>query len=323
MLDMAVLEVKHLTLDLSLPEGRFRIVDDITFKIELGETVCLVGESGSGKSLVASSLARLVPTPPLNYVGGEIIIEGQDLLGMSKVRLREVRGRVISYIFQEPGAFLNPVLQIRRQIMEVLLLHRSGFATESEMTRLLERVGFSKLAIRANEYPHQLSGGMQQRAMIAMALAPQPKLLIADEPTTALDATVQAQILNLLLNLKKDLQMSLLFITHNFGVVAEISDRVIVMYAGQIVEEAPTNDLLNRPMHPYTVALLDSVPSLGQRIDRLKGISGQVPRPGSYPSGCRFHPRCPKAVAACSSTNPELVEVEVNRKVRCPYWNSE
>jgi oligopeptide/dipeptide ABC transporter ATP-binding protein len=245
---------------------------------------------------------------------------------MSERELRMVRGGVVSYVFQDPAASLNPVLRVGNQIRESLALHRPEAANEAEVVRLLKLVGIPAPETRARDYPHQLSGGMQQRVMIAMALASQPKLLVADEPTTALDVTIQAQILDLLRDLKKRMGMAILLITHNLGLVSEIADRVAVMYAGQIVEEAPTQALLSRPLHPYTRALMESVPELGRNVERLRAIPGNVPQLGAWPSGCRFHPRCPKAVSACAAHNVELTpanptaRTEDSRFVRCPYW---
>jgi peptide/nickel transport system ATP-binding protein len=317
---MPLLEIKHLALEFGAPPNSVRAVDDISLIIEAGETVCLVGESGCGKSATALSIARLLPSPPARYVSGQIWIGGRDVMTMNKPELRSIRGGVVSYVFQEPSASLNPVLRVGDQIMESLQLHRPDFATEAEVIRLLNLVGIPAPETRQRDYPHHLSGGMQQRVMIAMALASEPKLLVADEPTTALDVTIQAQILDLLRNLKERLGMSMLLITHNLGIVGDIADRVAVMYAGQIVELAPARALLKRPLHPYTQALMNSVPRLGGNAARLTAIPGQVPQLGKAPGGCRFHPRCAKARADCATQRPELAEVEPGRWVRCPYW---
>ena len=316
---MPLLEIKNLQLDFSTDAGPVRAVDGVSMTIEAGETVCLVGESGSGKSVTALSIARLVPTPPARYVGGEILVNGRDVLKMVKPELYEIRGGVVSYVFQEPSASLNPVFRVGNQIKESLKLHRPRHATDAEVIRLLKLVGIPAPESRHRDYPHQMSGGMQQRVMIAMALASEPKLLVADEPTTALDVTIQAQILDLLRDLKQRLGMAILLITHNLGIVGDIADRVAVMYAGQIVELAPAHDLLRRPLHPYTQALMNSVPKLGAGTTRLTAIPGTVPNLGEFPSGCRFHPRCPKAQADCAQKPPELVEVESGRWVRCPF----
>jgi oligopeptide/dipeptide ABC transporter ATP-binding protein len=316
-----LLEIKNLQLDFRSDGRSFRAVDGVSLSIGDGETVCLVGESGSGKSVTALSIGRLLPTPPAYYVAGEILLDGRDVLKASKREMRALRGRGVSYIFQEPGASLNPVFRVGAQIKESLKLHRPKAATDADVVRLLKWVGIPAPESRARSYPHELSGGMQQRVMIAMAIAAEPRLLVADEPTTALDVTIQAQILDLLLQLKGRIGMSLLLITHNLGIVGQIADRVAVMYAGQIVEMAPARQLLRRPLHPYTQALMNSAPKLGGNAGRLASIPGTVPAPGAMPSGCRFHPRCGKAQPECARNAPELIEVESGRKVRCPYWN--
>ncbi len=272
-----LLEIRSLQLDFVSDGQALRAVDDVSLAIDSGETLCLVGESGCGKSVTALSIARLVPTPPARYPGGQILLNGQDVLRMSKAQLREIRGGVVSYVFQEPAASLNPVFRVGNQIKESLRLHRPEAATDDEVIRLLKLVGIPAPKSRRRDYPHQLSGGMQQRVVIAMALASWPKLLVADEPTTALDVTIQAQILELLRDLKRQLGMSMLLITHNLGIVGDIADRVAVMYAGQIVELAPATELLARPLHPYTQALMNSVPKLGGNASRLTVIPGQVP----------------------------------------------
>src|SRR5262245_7576426 len=243
---MALLEIKNLKLEFGYNQNAVRAVDDLSLSIEAGETLCLVGESGCGKSVTALSIARLIPAPPARYVGGSILINGRDVLKMSKQELRAVRGGVVGYVFQEPGASLNPVFRVGTQIKEALKLHRPRVATDAEIFRLLRLVGIPAPETRARDFPHQLSGGMQQRAMIAMALATEPKLLVADEPTTALDVTIQAQIIELLCELKARLGMSILMITHNLQIVGDIADRVAVMYGGQIVETAPAGELLRR-----------------------------------------------------------------------------
>jgi peptide/nickel transport system ATP-binding protein len=317
-----LLEIKNLELEFASGEQWVRAVDGVSFSIGAGETLGLVGESGSGKSMTALSIARLLPSPPVRYPGGEILLNGRDVLRASKGELRQVRGGVVSYIFQEPGASLNPVFRVGRQIKESLKLHRPRAATDVEVVRLLKLVGIPAPESRLRNYPHEMSGGMQQRVMIALALASEPKLLVADEPTTALDVTIQAQILDLLRSLKERLGMSMLLITHNLGIVGQMADRVAVMYAGQIVETARTAELLRRPLHPYTQALIKSVPKLSAGAERLTAIPGTVPDLGSMPPGCRFEPRCPKARPDCSRSVPQLVEVEPGRSARCPYWNA-
>ncbi len=316
----ALLEINNLKLDFGLGAEAARAVDGVSLTIGAGETLCLVGESGCGKSVTAQSIARLVPSPPANYVGGEILLNGCNVLKMTPRELRDIRGGVVSYIFQEPGASLNPVFRVGAQIKESLKLHRPEKASDQEVIRLLKLVGIPAPESRLRNYPFEMSGGMQQRVMIAMALASEPRLLVADEPTTALDVTIQAQILDLLRDLKQRLGMAILLITHNLGIVGDIADRVAVMYAGQIVELAPAQEILRRPLHPYTRALMNSVPKLRGNVERLPAIPGNVPRIGNFPSGCRFAPRCPVARPECSAAAPELIEVEPKRWVRCPYW---
>ena len=315
-----LLAIKRLQLEFGAGAQSIRAVDDLSLNIHSGETVCLVGESGCGKSVTALSIARLLSSPPARYPAGEILLNCRDVLRMSQIELRQIRGGVVSYVFQEPGGSLNPVFPIGAQIKEALKLHHPQAATDEEVVRLLKLVGIPAPDSRRRDYPHQLSGGMQQRVMIAMALASQPKLLVADEPTTALDVTIQAQIIELLRELKARLGMSLLLITHNLGIIGDLADRVAVMYAGQIVELAPAMALLTRPLHPYTQALIQSVPNLGARAERLLAIPGAVPDLRSPPQGCRFHPRCPKARPDCAEKSPALTEVEPGRWVRCPYW---
>jgi len=316
---MPLLEIRNLQLEFGRGADALRALNGVSLTLEAGETLCLVGESGSGKSVTALSVARLVPTPPAHYAGGEVLLEGRDVLKMSAKELRSIRGGVVSYVFQEPGASLNPVLRIGNQIKESLKLHRPDAATDQEVVRLLKLVGIPAPESRAASYPHELSGGMQQRVMIAMAIASHPRLLVADEPTTALDVTIQAQIIELLGELKRQLGMAILLITHNLGIVGDLADRVAVMYAGQIVEAAPARALLKRPLHPYTQALMNSVPKLGAEAGRLNAIPGNVPHLHALPSGCRFHPRCPKAQPECAREVPVLADVELGRAVRCPF----
>ena len=314
-----LLELRDLQVDFRVDDAWARAVDGVSLTIAAGETLCLVGESGCGKSVTALSIARLLPTPPARYAGGQVLVEGRDALAMSDKELRSVRGGTVSYVFQEPGASLNPVMRIRDQIKESLRLHRPEHADDAEVVRLLKLVGIPAPESRMREHPHRLSGGMQQRVMIAMALATQPKLLVADEPTTALDVTIQAQILELLLDLRRRTGMAILLITHNLGIVGDLADRVAVMYAGQIVELAPAKELLRRPLHPYTRALMRSVPELGHPVPRLTTIPGIVPGPGRWPAGCRFAPRCPIAKPECSVKMPGLSEPEPGRQLRCPF----
>ncbi len=316
---MPLLEIKDLQLDFLADGVATRVVDGLSLTVAAGETVGLVGESGSGKSVTALSIARLLPTPPARCTAGEILLQGRDVLRLQPKQLQAVRGGVVSYVFQEPGASLNPVLRVGRQIMESLRQHRPAHATEAEVIRLLKLVRLPAPESRLRDFPFQLSGGMQQRVMLAMALASEPKLLVADEPTTALDVTIQAQILELLADLKQRLGMAILLITHNLGIVGELADRVAVMYAGQIVEEAPAPELLRRPEHPYTQALLNSVPKLRAGAARLTTIPGAVPQPGAWPPGCRFASRCAIARPECAERQPALEPVGAKRSVRCPF----
>lgn len=316
---MKLIEITNLTLDFG--SGTGRAIDGVSLAIDAGETVCLVGESGCGKSVTAQSIARLLPSPPAHYSAGEIRLRGRDTLKMSPRELCGIRGAMVSYIFQDPGAALNPVFRIGAQIKESLKLHRPAQANSAEVIRLLKLVGIPAPESRIRNYPFELSGGMQQRVVIAMALASEPQLLVADEPTTALDVTIQAQILDLLRDLKQRLGMAILLITHNLGIVGDLADRVAVMYAGQLVELAPARELLRRPLHPYTRALMNSVPKLHGQAARLAAIPGNVPRAGEFPPGCRFAPRCAVARTACSASLPDLLEVEPGRYVRCPFWN--
>jgi peptide/nickel transport system ATP-binding protein/oligopeptide transport system ATP-binding protein len=319
---MPLLEITNLKLEFAARGNKVRVVDDVSFNLQQGETLGLVGESGSGKSVTALSIARLLPAPPAYYAGGQILIEGRDVLQMSEAQLREVRGGVVSYIFQEPATSLNPVMKIGAQVREALRLHRKENSGEEKVVELLKLVHIPEPRVRMRDYPFQLSGGMQQRVMAAIALASQPKLLVADEPTTALDVTIQAQLLELLKELQQRLGMAILLITHNLGLVAGAAQRVAVMYAGQLVESAPTRELVERPLHPYTKALINSVPRLKAGAARLTAIPGTVPRPDQMPAGCRFAARCPISRPECSLAPPVLVEVEPQRWVRCPYWKT-
>ena len=315
-----VLRIENLTVEFGSGHRALRAVDSVSFNIGRGETFCLVGESGCGKTATALSIGRLLPTPPACHVKGEIWLNDRDVLKMRESEVRQIRGGVVSYVFQEPGTSLNPAFTVGSHIKDALNLHRPDCATDEEVLRLLNLVGISAPESRMHNYPHQISGGMQQRVMIAAALACEPKLLVADEPTTALDVTIQAQILELLQDIKNRLGMSVLLITHNLGIVSDVADRVAVMYAGQIVEIAPARDLLKRPLHPYTRALINSVPKLGHAAAELATIPGTVPPPGAMPRGCRFHPRCALAQSDCAENAPELKQVEPGRWVRCPYW---
>jgi len=319
---MALLEIKDLSLDFRSAEGTVRALDKVSLQLAAGQTLCVVGESGCGKSVTALSIARLLPSPPAVYAGGEILLQGRNVLQMNPRELCAIRGGVVSFVFQEPGVSLNPVFRVGAQIKEALKIHRPKRASEEEVIRLLKLVGIPAPELRARDYPFQLSGGMQQRVMIAMALASEPELLVADEPTTALDVTIQAQILELLKDLQERLGMGILLITHNLGIVAEVADRVAVMYAGQVVETAPADRLLERPLHPYTRALLASVPRLNHANESLTGIPGTVPALADLPDGCRFAPRCAIARPECNQRVPDLLEVDSFRAVRCPFHDA-
>ncbi|MBL9137031.1 MAG: ABC transporter ATP-binding protein [Verrucomicrobiales bacterium] len=316
---MDLLEIRDLRLRFETEQDSVSIVDGVSLSIGKGETLGLVGESGCGKSVTALSITRLLPEPPARYEGGQILLDGQDVLTLSQAELRRIRGRVVSYIFQEPGASLNPVWRVGTQIRETLRLHRPKEATDQEVIRWLQQVGVASPEWRARDFPHQLSGGLQQRVMIAMAVASRPALLVADEPTTALDVTIQAQIIDLLQDLQRQYGMSILLISHNLGLVARIAHRIAVMYAGQIVELGDTRQVLDAPAHPYTRALIRSAPELGRPSERLPAIPGQVPQPGQWAPGCRFAPRCDQANDLCHRTPPELLEIGPRRWVRCPY----
>jgi oligopeptide/dipeptide ABC transporter ATP-binding protein len=314
-----LLELRELQTHFHTDDGVVRAVDGVSFALMPGETLAVVGESGSGKSVTSLSILRLVASPPGRIAGGSIRFRGRDLLALSDAEMRAVRGREISMIFQEPMTSLNPVHTCGEQIIEVLVLHErlARPAARARAVELLRTVGIPSPEQRVDEYPHQMSGGMRQRVMIAMALACRPALLIADEPTTALDVTIQAQILDLLRALKREFGMAVLLITHDLGVVAETADRVAVMYAGQVVETCDVRRAFRSTRHPYTAGLLASLPRLGAGAERLRVIPGNVPNPVRFPSGCRFHPRCPLAVERCRSEAPALRDVGAGHFSRC------
>lgn len=296
-----------------------KAVDGVSFHLYKGETLGIVGESGSGKSVTSLSVMQLLRNTPGKIVGGTIQFGTLDIAHASDKQMRKIRGNQISMIFQEPMTSLNPVYKIGRQLTEGIILHKNVSKKEATQRaqQMLEKVGIPRAKQILNECPHQLSGGMRQRVMIAMAMACDPEILIADEPTTALDVTIQAQILELMNELRETSQTSILMITHDLGVVAEMCDRVVVMYAGQIVEEAPIGALFAQPKHPYTQGLLASIPKLGEEVEELTSISGTVPTPETMPSGCRFEPRCPYAMARCKEQNPVLKADEDGRVYRC------
>lgn len=317
----SLLEVSNLKTHFFTPDGVVKAVDGISYEVAEGEVVGIVGESGCGKSVGAMSIMRLVASPPGRIVDGEVIFEGEDLVQMDDKEMRDIRGNRIAMVFQEPMTSLNPVLTIGRQLTETLELHQNMKKSEANQraAELLTMVGIPDAERRLADYPHQFSGGMRQRVMIAMALSCNPKLIIADEPTTALDVTIQAQILELMQELSKNLGTALIIITHNLGVVARYADRVLVMYAGKIVETATAVELYTNPRHPYTLALLNSVPRLdsSEARVRLDAIEGLPPDLGNLPAGCSFAPRCKFAADACLSSDPVLREVESNHHSAC------
>jgi len=305
-------------------DGTARAVDGVSFEIPRGKTLGLVGESGCGKSVTALSIMRLVPSPPGKIEGGSVYMGETDLLELSEAQMRRIRGNDISMVFQEPMTSLNPVFTVGNQIMEVLRLHQkmSRRKAREKTIELLSQVRMPLPEQRVSEYPHQLSGGMKQRVMIAMALACSPELLIADEPTTALDVTIQAQLLDLLNELQEQFRMSILLITHDLGVIAETADSVAVMYAGKIVEYASAEDLFGDPKHPYTVGLFRSLPKIGKKEGKLAVIPGNVPNPLYFPEGCRFNPRCPQVMDTCREKVPPLAEVAAEHRAACYLYDS-
>ncbi|OMI28384.1 peptide ABC transporter ATP-binding protein [Bacillus haynesii] len=315
----ALLEVNDLKTYFFRKKQPIPAVDGVDFSIKKGETVALVGESGSGKSITSLSIMGLVEGSGGKIMNGSIKLEGRDLVTYKEQDLCKIRGNEISMIFQEPMTSLNPVLTIGEQITEVLIYHKKLSKKEAakKAVELLNLVGFSRAGELMKEYPHRLSGGMRQRVMIAIALSCNPKLLIADEPTTALDVTIQAQVLELMKDLCDKFDTSILLITHDLGVVSEIADRVIVMYCGQVVENATVDELFDEPLHPYTKGLLNSIPVIEGSIEKLTAIKGNVPTPDNLPAGCRFAPRCPSAVDKCWGAQPDLKTRPDGRSVRC------
>jgi len=314
-----LMKINHLSTHFNTEHGTVKAVNDVSLRVREGETVCIVGESGCGKSVTAMSIMGLVEEPGGKVVNGQIEFEGRDLLKLSKNELRSIRGNEISMIFQEPMSSLNPVLKIGQQIMEPLLVHQKLSKKEARKRaiELIEKVGISRAEQIADSYPHELSGGMLQRIMIAIAISGNPKLLIADEPTTALDVTIQAQILDILRQFKEQNNMSMMLITHDLGVVAEMADYVIVMYAGKIVEEGEVVKLFQSPKHPYTQGLLKSKPIINQRTDELYSIPGQVPNPLELTESCYFHDRCQHCMDICRTKQPALKEVGEQQKAAC------
>jgi oligopeptide/dipeptide ABC transporter ATP-binding protein len=319
-----LLSIKNLRTRFHIYEGMVTAVDGINLDVYRGETLGVVGESGCGKSVTALSILRLLASPPAE-IEGEILFDGKNLLEMSLDEIRQIRGNSISMIFQEPMTSLNPVLTIGEQISEAIELHQGLVHQEAwaKAVEMLQVVQIPSPEMRAHEYPHQLSGGMRQRAMIAMALSCRPRLLLADEPTTALDVTIQAQIVDLMEHLKKETETSIMLITHNLGLIAEMARRVVVMYAGKVVEESLVGDLFLEPLHPYTLGLLGSIPWIGRKMEvgrkQLQELPGMVPSLLEMPEGCRFHPRCPRMMDQCRKEEPPLVQKD-GRRVLCWLW---
>ncbi len=314
-----LVRVRDLRTSFYTDAGVARAVDGVSFDIEAGKTMALVGESGCGKSVTSLSILRLIPNPPGRIEGGTVEFDGVNLLDLSEPEMRGMRGNNISMIFQEPMTSLNPVFRVGGQIASAIRVHKDVSKTEArnQAIELLKKVGIPAPESRVDDYPHQLSGGMRQRVMIAMALACGPKLLIADEPTTALDVTIQAQILDLLQELQAETGMAILLVTHNLGIVADVADDVLIMYAGKVVERGPIREVYKAPQHPYTIGLFESLPSLHHRGERLSTIRGQVPTATHFPYGCRFHPRCSHAMDVCKSGEPVMIEQSEVHRVAC------
>jgi oligopeptide/dipeptide ABC transporter ATP-binding protein len=320
-----LLHIEDLRLVFDTEDGPVSALDGIGFDVRRNEILAVVGESGCGKSVTALSVLRLVPTPPGRYLSGRILFEGMDTLSLPRQDLQRIRGNKISMIFQEPMTSLNPVLKIGDQIEEAVRLHQNVNRRQARVRTLemLRKVGIPSPEARMSEYPHQFSGGMRQRAMIAMAMACNPTLLIADEPTTALDVTIAAQIIDLMEHLCDEFGTAIMLITHDLGVVAECADRVVVMYLGEVVELASTAELFANPGHPYTKGLLSSLPKIDSDIQTLKAIEGNVPDPGHIPAGCRFHDRCPFVFEKCRDRAPPMLAASVGHPVRCWLWENQ
>ncbi len=316
---MSLLEVDNLTTAFKTERGEITAVEEVSFNLDEGEILGIVGESGSGKSVTALTVMGLLPRPPARIVAGEVRFNGEVLTKASDSRMQKIRGSGIAMVFQEPMTSLNPVFTIGDQIMETLRAHErlTPKQQRARAIEMLDKVGIPSPAKRLDDYPHQLSGGQRQRVMIAIALACNPKLLIADEPTTALDVTIQAQILDLLMDLRDEFRMAIMIITHNMGVIAQTADRVMVMYAGRVVEEAPVMRIFDKPSHPYTRGLLECVPSLEQDKSRLVAIPGTLPDPAHRPPGCRYAPRCSLAIPACAAGIPPLIGIEAAHEAAC------
>ncbi|MFF9629538.1 ABC transporter ATP-binding protein [Streptomyces fradiae] len=317
-----LLEVRDLHVEFRTREGTARAVNGVTYAVDAGETLAVLGESGSGKSVTAQAVMGILDTPPGRITAGQILFQGRDLLTLKEEERRKVRGARMAMIFQDALSALNPVLTVGDQLAEMYTVHRgmSKRDARARAVELMDRVRIPAARERVGQYPHQFSGGMRQRIMIAMAMALEPALIIADEPTTALDVTVQAQVMELLAELRRELGMGLILITHDLGVVADVADRIAVMYAGRIVETAPVHDLYKAPAHPYTQGLLDSIPRLDQKGRELYAIKGLPPSLTAIPPGCPFHPRCPRARDVCRTDVPPLYEVPGDRHSACHFW---
>lgn len=320
-----ILEIKDLCVEFKTVEGTVQAVDHLSYTLRKGEKLGIVGESGSGKSVSSLGMMQLIPNPPGRITGGEILYKGRDLVKTPEKEMQKIRGNEISMIFQEPMTSLNPIIKCGKQIAESLRLHRGMKKKEAmeEAVRMMRAVGIANPEVRAHEYPHQMSGGMRQRVMIAMALACKPQILIADEPTTALDVTIQAQILDLIRELNESMGTSVVFITHDLGVVSELCDTVIVMYTGHIVEQAPVSELFGDPKHPYTRGLLNAIPRITKERAPLETIEGMVPNPTERIEGCSFSPRCPHATERCRKENPPMRSLPETRTVRCWLYADE
>ncbi|MFC9848728.1 ABC transporter ATP-binding protein [Streptomyces sp. NPDC060223] len=317
-----LLEVRDLHVEFRTRDGVAKAVNGVSYSVDEGETLAVLGESGSGKSVTAQAIMGILDMPPGKITGGEVLFQGRDLLKLKEEDRRKVRGAEMAMIFQDALSSLNPVLSVGDQLGEMFTVHRgmSRKAARAKAIELMERVRIPAAAERVRDYPHQFSGGMRQRIMIAMALALEPALIIADEPTTALDVTVQAQVMDLLAELQRELHMGLILITHDLGVVADVADRIAVMYAGRIVESAPVHDIYKAPAHPYTKGLLESIPRLDQKGQELYAIKGLPPNLMHIPPGCAFNPRCPMAQDICRTDVPPLAEVDENRRSACFFW---
>ncbi|MFE9658613.1 MULTISPECIES: ABC transporter ATP-binding protein [unclassified Streptomyces] len=317
-----LLDVRDLRVEFRTRDGVARAVNGVSYTVDAGETLAVLGESGSGKSVTAQAIMGILDTPPGRITGGEVLFRGQDLLKLKEDARRKIRGADMAMIFQDALSSLNPVLTVGDQLGEMYRVHRglSRKAARARAVELMDRVRIPAAAERVTQYPHQFSGGMRQRIMIAMALALEPDLIIADEPTTALDVTVQAQVMELLADLQREFNMGLILITHDLGVVADVADKIAVMYAGRIVETAPVHDIYKAPAHPYTKGLLESIPRLDQKGRELFAIKGLPPNLAHIPSGCAFHPRCPMAQDVCRTDVPPLAEVSDERRSACHFW---